>query len=283
MESSPQIDSGKDFQDGVTINQQKFPKFFTKMADMQKPQNQRSEFTPAHSIQCLSEAIEWLFDCVDSMELENKDIFIVVGASRAGKGTLLAALQGVEMKFFKSNPSIKETAVGKEATTKNFMAPVDSKGLPLTNAIISHQHNSHTFKPKIVGDGHYVDAFKDLENTHLIDFPGMFDSKGYELDIAMHMALQRVINQAKSARMLVLVQATCLISENNHIIQTIKGKLNNMFRDAEKHMVIAITKNQMVSQQFDEDEIIDIATGEDGQNISFKGYEVIQVEQDNIE
>jgi len=56
-----------------------------------------------------------------------------------------------------------------------------------------------------------------------------------------------------------------------------------MFRDAEKHMVIAITKNQMVSQQFDEDEIIDIATGEDGQNISFKGYEVIQVEQDNIE
>jgi len=83
--------------------------------------------------------------------------------------------------------------------------------------------------------------------------------------------------------LLVLVQATCLISENNHIIQTIKGKLNNMFRDPQKHMVIAITKNQMVSQQFDEDEIIDIATGEDGQNVSFKGYEVIQVEQDNRE
>ncbi len=54
-----------------------------------------------------------------------------------------------------------------------------------------------------------------------------------------------------------------------------------MFRDPEKRLLIGITKNRMVSQQFDVDEILDVATGADGQNISFKGYEVIQVEQDD--
>jgi ABC-type lipoprotein export system ATPase subunit len=61
----------------------------------------------------LSEATEWLFDCVDQLALEDKDIMIVVGPSRAGKGTLLSALQGAEMKFFKKNDAkVKTTALG---------------------------------------------------------------------------------------------------------------------------------------------------------------------------
>jgi hypothetical protein len=109
----------------------------------------------------------------------------------------------------------------------------------------------------------------------------MFDSKGYDLDIAMHMALQRVITQAKSTKILVLAQATCLIAENNHIITTILEKLKYMFRDPASHLIIGITKNRMVNAQFDYDDIIDVATGENKENISFKGYEVIQVEQDD--
>lgn len=38
----------------------------------------------------------------------------------------------------------------------------------------------------------------------------------------------------------------------------------------------------MVSAQFEYDEIIDVASGENKENISFKGYEVIQVEQDDV-
>ena len=37
------------------------------------------------------------------MELADKDVFIVIGASRTGKGTLLTALQGVKMKLFKKS------------------------------------------------------------------------------------------------------------------------------------------------------------------------------------
>ena len=56
-----QANGAKEFPDGVVINKQKHPKFHKKMTDMQKAQEARSVFTPAHSIQCLSEAIEWLF------------------------------------------------------------------------------------------------------------------------------------------------------------------------------------------------------------------------------
>ena len=126
------------------------------MSDMHRPVGQRTELSPAQSIQCLSEATEWLFDCVDSLELQDKDILIVVGPSRAGKGTLLTALKGVEMKFFKKGDAkVKATALGQGASTQFFMAPknVADGDVPAENAIISHQHNSHTFKPKIVCDG----------------------------------------------------------------------------------------------------------------------------------
>jgi len=51
----------------------------------------------------MAEATDWLFDLVDQMDLKNKDIFIVIGASRTGKGTLLRALNGIPLKLFHQN------------------------------------------------------------------------------------------------------------------------------------------------------------------------------------
>ena len=48
-----------------------------------------------------------------------------------------------------------------------------------------------------------------------------------------------------------------------------------MFKDPEKHLLIALTKNRMVSLQFDYDEILDVAMGGNNENISFRGYDVI--------
>ena len=216
------------------------------------------------------------------MELESKDILLVIGPSRAGKGTLLTSLQGTKMKFFKKgDPQVRETNIGQNAASQFFMAPVQEAdpNKPDDSQIISHSHNSHTFKPKIVGNGTYPDSLKELNGTFLVDFPGMFDSKGYDFDIAMHLALQRVLIKAKSSKVLVLAQATCLIAENSHIITTITEKLQQMFRDPQKHLVIGITKNRMVAQQFEYDEVLDVATGQNDEQISFKGFqEVIQVE-----
>jgi len=45
-------------------------------------------------------------------------------------------------------------------------------------------------------------------------------------------------------------------------------------------VVIAVTKAQMFSSQMDPEDIVEIALGEDGQNVSFKGYTVVRVSQD---
>jgi hypothetical protein len=54
-----------------------------------------------------------------------------------------------------------------------------------------------------------------------------------------------------------------------------------MFIEPEKNVVIGITKCRMVEDIFDKDELVDVALGNDGQNISFKGYDVLLVEQDD--
>ena len=58
----------------------------------------------------MSESLDWQLDHIDKLQLHDKDIFIVLGASRTGKGTLLCALQGQQMGFFNKNKKgVKET------------------------------------------------------------------------------------------------------------------------------------------------------------------------------
>lgn len=52
--------------------------------------------------------------------------------------------------------------------------------------------------------------------------------------------------QAKTARVLVLVSATILMADNSKMLDNIKKKLNVMFQEPEKHVVIGITKTRTV-------------------------------------
>ena len=154
----------------------------------------RKQFSAGDSIQLLYEAIEFMFAYVDNMNLHDKDIFIVVGPSRTGKGTLLAALKGQKMKLFKRKPKNKQMAVYRDSATATFMAPVGPDGEPIEEAIVSHKHNSHTIVPKIPQEKpEYPEEYAALNGTWIVDFPGMFESKGVELDIAIDLTLQRVL------------------------------------------------------------------------------------------
>ena len=98
------------------------------------------------------------------------------------------------MKIFKKTKANKTQDVYNTASCATFMAPVGPDGNPISSLIVSHQHNSHTIVPKIPQDtAHYPEEFSGLEGTYLVDFPGMFDSKGIELDIAIDLTLQRVL------------------------------------------------------------------------------------------
>ena len=256
--------------------------FAKKMMELGKPKKERSVFNAQETVQCLYEATTWMFAQVDDMHLEDKDIFIVLGPTRTGKGTLLTALQGVKMKFVKKK-DILNTEVGKEAYQAYFMAPIeDASDMPVQNKIISHQYNSHTIRPKFASQSTiYPDAFSDLNGLYMVDFPGLFETRGPEIDIAIHLTLQRILIKAKSAKALVLIASSCLTSVNSHIIDLMKHQLNLMFQDPEKHITIAFTKARIVQDSIDQDEILDVAQGNNGEMRNFKGYKVMRVEQDD--
>lgn len=119
------------------IDPQKFPMFHKKMLELAKPIDQRMVFNAQDTVQCLYEATTWMFEQVDQMELEDKDIFIVLGPTRTGKGTLLTALQGVQMQLFRRKDWENNTAA-KQAYQAYFMAPIVEGQKPGESNIISH-------------------------------------------------------------------------------------------------------------------------------------------------
>ena len=50
------------------------------------------QFKFEESVQCLHEGITWMEERVNEMDIAGKDVVVVVGPSRTGKGTLLTAL-----------------------------------------------------------------------------------------------------------------------------------------------------------------------------------------------
>ena len=98
-EVPPDVLDSITFCENIQIDWKTYPILHRKCWDTQKnneelKQYPRKEFHVSDSIQLLHESIEFLFKYVDNMNLHDKDIFIVVGPSRTGKGTLLAALKG---------------------------------------------------------------------------------------------------------------------------------------------------------------------------------------------
>lgn len=191
------------------------------------------------------------------------------------------------MKYFvkkKNDVAMAQSAVAQSAAARAFLAPVGPDGLPAAHPIVSHQHNSHTLRPKLVNErAEYPEAFCGLDDVHCVDYPGLFESKGAELDIAMQITLQKVIMRAKSARVLVLVSASTFLGENQRTLSVIKQKLSAMFGNPEKHVVIGITKTRAVIDSIGEPEdVLSMARGEGGELVSLSGYTLAIVEQDDV-
>ena len=57
-----------------------------------------------------------------------------------------------------------------------------------------------------------------------------------------------------------------------------------MFKEPEKHVVVGITKTRTVADIIgDASDILSVAQGENDEIISFKGYKLVVVEQDDVE
>ena len=70
-----------------------------------------------------------------------------------------------------------------------------------------------------------------MNGLHLVDFPGLFETRGAEIDIAIHLTLQKILRKSKSAKVLVLLSSSSLRPDACHIIDLIKHELNLMFKE----------------------------------------------------
>ena len=91
------------------------------------------------------------------------------------------------------NPNEKKTNISKkdkeDSESSSSEDELDRKFTPVKNAIVSHQRNSHTMAPSIKSGPEFPERFSELNGSYLVDFPGMFDSKGDEIDVAVDLTL----------------------------------------------------------------------------------------------
>ena len=59
------------------------------------------------------------------MQLKNKNVVVVIGPSRAGKGTLLAALMGFKMRKFKRRDLVENFGFPDDIDQKNVIMAAD--------------------------------------------------------------------------------------------------------------------------------------------------------------
>lgn len=112
---------------------------------------------------------------------------MIIGPTRTGKGTLLTAIKYNNLKYCKRKDLKKQNIQACQAT---LLAPFHINGEDvIQNDIISHSHNSHTLQPKIPFESPYHKDFSQLDKYHLVDFPGIFEQRGPDLDISIHLSL----------------------------------------------------------------------------------------------
>eukprot|EP00351_Strombidinopsis_sp_SopsisLIS2011_P005846 CAMPEP_0116874800 /NCGR_PEP_ID=MMETSP0463-20121206/6391_1 /TAXON_ID=181622 /ORGANISM="Strombidinopsis sp, Strain SopsisLIS2011" /LENGTH=149 /DNA_ID=CAMNT_0004519065 /DNA_START=180 /DNA_END=629 /DNA_ORIENTATION=+ len=148
------------------------------------------------------------------MQLVDKNIILIIGTTRAGKGTLASALSGQTIKRFSRKVMKEKLGLNpKDLVQASSMAPVDKDGKPMNSDRISHFSKSHTFMPSLLAGPEFV-TYPALNGHYLVDCPGFFDTKGLEVSIGVDLAIKKLIRASKSAKVVLLVPSTHLLSDN---------------------------------------------------------------------
>lgn len=160
----------------------------------------------------LQEAIEFNAAEINDMELQDKDVLVVIGDPKSGKTSILSAL--------KDRPRHQPPQA--ESTQFGIIRP-----------------------QKAIEPFQYRDEFCGLDQYSCIEFPGVFGSfKCTEIDLALQLSLQKVLTQAKTARVLLLLSAKYFLPDNLSKLSHIKERLSGMFQEPHKHIVIGITQSK---------------------------------------
>lgn len=205
---------------------------------VQRLEEPKREMDYLGRMKVLSQSIKLMNVGVDNLDIDGKDVVFFVGPSRVGKGTLIEALGGTSMAIVDNNGDFNEL-------DRVVMKPVHDQSKERgAKATISHDVNSHTFLPAVVYDysQDITPAFSALKGYALVDLPGLFDTKGIEVSMALSNCIHRIIVKAKSAKCVVLLPANLFKSDNQKMIQVIKFTLSHLFALPQETVIVGVTK-----------------------------------------
>eukprot|EP00540_Astrosyne_radiata_P000297 CAMPEP_0116823504 /NCGR_PEP_ID=MMETSP0418-20121206/875_1 /TAXON_ID=1158023 /ORGANISM="Astrosyne radiata, Strain 13vi08-1A" /LENGTH=1063 /DNA_ID=CAMNT_0004451765 /DNA_START=1006 /DNA_END=4194 /DNA_ORIENTATION=- len=169
-----------------------------------------------HCVLSESESIELLTACVaygakNAEKAKGKEAVIVLGNTGAGKSTFINYLMGCDM-IKKSPKELGKKGLGKLVVVK----PVSEGGRLNEVMPIGHDKVSKTFMPQI-------EVNPTKSGVVYCDCPGFLDNRGSEINISNAVNIKRVLQQAKSVKILVLI--------NYHALRADRGRgLSDMLK-----------------------------------------------------
>ena len=152
----------------------------------------------------IEEKIECLSSCVrvgreQAQKAKDRNLLMVIGNTGAGKSTLVNYLAGCQMEMIKRGDAGLTTDKRKKIARVAPSSPVkEVMG-------IGHDNKSATFLPAVHDD-------ESLGLTYC-DCPGFLDNRGAEINIANACNIKQTIAQARSVRVMVLINYHSLESE----------------------------------------------------------------------
>ncbi|CAB9511747.1 expressed unknown protein [Seminavis robusta] len=155
-------------------------------------------------------------------ELQGKDVVLVVGKTGVGKSLFIQGIAGKQIKPV----AHVSTCYGTQVSSKVFEA-VD----PLPDFQIGHDKVSKTRSiSSLVRQG----AGKNGQEVVYVDSPGWDDTGGEEVDIATSVMFSRVVKQARSLRLVVLINYGSLLEDRGGAMRAVLKLAHTFVADFEK-------------------------------------------------
>lgn len=179
----------------------------------EKLQNPSVSLATTQQLQCLLSCIR--LGQREAFKATNLDLVVFVGNTGAGKSTLLNYLHQCEFERVKI---VENTgAIGTTVTKKVYRVKESSNRKEL--AKIGHSNQSMTFVPEVFQDDPLV----------YCDCPGFLDNRGSEINIANAVNIKQTIYEAKSVRVIIMVNYHSLYAERTQGVRELSKALLDLF------------------------------------------------------
>ena len=174
------------------------------------------------------QSIAILLKCIEqgqreAQKTQGKEIYLFIGNTGAGKSTTVNYLCGCTL-ISKSCKELGIDGLGKAVIVK----PPAQGGAREEVMPIGHTKESKTFMPQVEDD-------PETKNTYM-DCPGFLDNRGVEINIANAVNIKNGIKQAKTAKVIILINYHSLKAERGRGLTEMLKIAYNLF-GSEKNLI----------------------------------------------